>query len=257
MKAPFRCRWLLALYDACALSRPTFRGAAVTNQLVAALLLALWSTLSGAASLCPATTSRQDWSARCFEQRDDGRHVKAAYRKNIHVDRRGVALILIGEPRELVAVDRGGKVVVPGILHTGDFDYPSEQSGMSRFTETVKDASGTTKERCGYFSTKRFRIVVPAQFDACHAFHDGKADACTDCTRYCTEPECQNSVLIGGQGYAVQPDGSVHRQGTVPSKERLCSRPELLQERVMYEGRTWLQCNESLFQVPPRDAPAQ
>ena len=141
--------------------------------------------------------------------------------------------------------------MIPDIRHTGDFDYPYEQNGMSRFSEKVKDASGATTTRCGYFSTKRFRIVVPAQFDACQAFHDGKADACKDCTLYCTEPECQNSVLIGGQGYAVRPDGRMHEQRTVRSKETLCSRPELLIETEMYKGKNWLRCNESIFQVPP------
>ena len=193
-----------------------------------------------------------EWSARCFEQKDDGRHVKARYRKNLHVDRRGVALILIAQPRELVAVDRRGKVAIPDIRYAGDFDYPYEQNGMSRFSDTVRDASGQSKTLCGYFSTRRFRIVVPAQFDACQAFHDGKADACKDCSLYCTEPECQNSVLIGGQGYAVQPDGSMHMHRTIPSKERLCSRPELLLEREIYKGKTWLRCVESILQVPPR-----
>jgi len=222
----------------------------MATRIVAALCLVLWTTFSGAASLCPSTRLHDDWSAQCFEQRDGGRHVKAAYRKNIHVDRRGVALILIAQPRELVAVDRRGKVVVPDIRHTGDFDYPYEQHGMSRFSETVRDASGATKTRCGYFSTRRFRIVVPAQFDACQAFHDGKADACTDCTLYCTEPECQDSVLIGGQGYAVRPDGSMRPQRTVPSKEALCLRPALLQEKEMYAGKSYLRCNESIFQMP-------
>jgi hypothetical protein len=228
----------------------------LTKKIVAALFLLLWTAFSGAASLCPSTNSKDEWSAQCFERKEDGRHVKASYRKNIHVDKRGVALIMITEPRELVAVDRRGRVVVPGIVYWGDFDLPNEHNGMNRFSEMVNDASGAAKERCGYFSTRRFRIVVPAQFDACQAFHDGKADACKDCTRYCTEPECQNSILIGGQGYAVLPDGSLHEQRTVRSKETLCSRPELLMETEIYEGRTWLRCRESIFQAPLRDMPA-
>lgn len=221
------------------------------TMMIAAPVLALWSPLGWAASPCPSTRVNHEWRAGCFEQNDGGRQVKGAYRKNIHVDRRGVALILIAQPRELVAVDRRGKVVIPDIRYAGDFDYPDEQSGMSRFLDTVKNASGASKTLCGYFSTRRFRIVVPAQFDACQAFQDGKADACKDCTLYCTEPECQNSVLIGGQGYAVQPDGSMKMQRIVSSKKALCSRLELLQETEMYAGRTWLRCNESIFQMPP------
>lgn len=221
------------------------------------VLVSCCASTSGAASLCPSTNSKDDWFAQCFERKEDGRHVKAAYRKNIHVDKRGVALIVIAEPREFVAVDRRGRVVVPGIVYWGDFDLPNEHNGMNRFSDMVKDASGAAKEQCGYFSTKSFRIVVPAQFDACQAFHDGKADACKDCTLYCTEPECQNSILIGGQGYSVQPDGSMRLQRTVRSKEALCSRPELLVETEMHKGKNWLRCNESIFQVPPRETPAQ
>jgi hypothetical protein len=229
----------------------------MTAKTLMGLWLTLWMACTHAASLCPSTKLRSDWSAECFESKSDGRHVKATYRNNIHVDRRGVALIVIGEPREVVAVDRRGKVVVPGIEHTGDFDLPYEHNHTNRYWDMVKDANGAVKEQCGYFSTRRFRIVVPAQFDACHAFHDGVASACKHCARYCTEPECQNSVLIGGQGYQVKPDGSMQEKRIARSKEQLCSRPDLLEELPMGSDRTWLRCREkSIFRIPSREAPA-
>ena len=42
------------------------------------------------------------------------------------------ATILIAETRELVAVDVHGRVIVPNITYTGDFDMPSPDA-IERF----------------------------------------------------------------------------------------------------------------------------
>lgn len=185
------------------------------------------ASLAGAADLCPPTNKSNEWSAQCFEGQGEARRVKPEFVKRIKPNRYGVATIVV-EPLELVAVDRTGKILVAGIWNTGDFDYPNAYKGIGRFYPNGSTWERKPDQKCGYFESKRFRIVVPAQYDHCGAFHGGEAVACTDCERYCTDEDCHDAVYIGGQGVVLGTDGRVRRTFTPPSLKTVCDKPELL-----------------------------
>lgn len=203
-----------------------------------------------AAELCPSTKANSDWSSRCFEGKDPVRRVKAQYLNNIKTDKHGVATILIESPRELVAVNRRGVVVVPGIYHIGDFDYPDAEKGLGRFSTTVRNQRGEPVSKCGYFRAPQFKIVVPAIYDNCRAVHDGEALVCTDCERYCTEYECQNSVFIGGKNVVFDDGGQVIREPAPLSLADVCGGPQFVRVEKR-PGTPYLRC------LPRPDSPFQ
>lgn len=204
-----------------------------------AALLMICDPFVLAAETCPP---RQDaeWSAQCFERAGESRRVKAEFIKNLRTDRSGLATILIAEPRELVAVNHEGKVILPGIRHTGDFDYPNAESGIGRFY--TADSSKGAPQRCGYFQAKRFRIIAPAQFDHCQPFKDGQALACTGCESYCTETDCQNSILVGGQGVKLGSDGAILTTFALPTLDNVCKSPVLVRTKALENGAVLLTC---------------
>ena len=87
--------------------------AKIERFLFAVVLAAFLSQAAHAASACLDPSG--EWSSECFETRGGQRQVKKAYRRNLRVDRSGFATLTIKSPRELVAVDRRGVVVVSGI----------------------------------------------------------------------------------------------------------------------------------------------
>lgn len=171
-----------------------------------------------AAQPCPSAKQGGDWSAACFAGEGSERRVKPQYLKRLAWNQHGMATILVAEPRELLAVDRSGKVVIPNIRHTGDFDYPAAERGIGRFS--IADAQG--KPKCGYFAAGTFAVVVAPEYDQCQAFHDGAALACKDCVSYCRDGDCHDSVLVGGHGVVLAPDGKVVRLHTPPTLDNVC-----------------------------------
>ncbi|WP_374584682.1 hypothetical protein [Pseudoduganella sp.] len=170
-----------------------------------ACLLAIVVVPAMAQDPCPKDG---DWSATCLETVGKVRQVKRQYLHRLALDKSGFAVIVIEAPREVVAVNRRGVVVVPGIAHTGDFDYPYAEQGVGRFSVGGK---------CGYFRAGSFRIVVPPLYDACLAVRDGEAQACQECVRRCTTPECQDSVLVGGKGFVFNTKGTLLRRFVPPA----------------------------------------
>lgn len=204
-----------------------------------ALLCAAFTLLPGspgavAADRCP--TGGDGWPDACFTEQNGVRHVKPQYLKRLKWDRHGHALVSRADAFELLAVNRQGKVVVPGIYHTGDFDYPDAERGVGRFA--------TPDGKCGYFQAKQFTIVVPARYDVCQAFHDGKAVACTDCTRYCEDEDCHLDRLVGGSAVELALGGTVRRTYALPTLDTVCGTPErrILKPRA---GADLLQCVRS------------
>ncbi len=173
-----------------------------------------------AADPCPAAKKGGDWSAACLAGEGSERHVKPKYLKRLAWNKHGMATIVVAEPRELLAVDRSGKVVIPNIRHTGDFDYPDAERGIGRFT--VSDAQG--KPKCGYFAAGTFAVVVAPEYDQCQAFRDGAAQACKDCVSYCRDQDCHDSVLVGGHGVVLAPDGKVARIHAPPTLDNVCGK---------------------------------
>lgn len=187
------------------------------------LLACAWLALSAAAQAgepCPAAQTGEAWSASCFAGQGSARRVKPEFLPRLDWNRHGMATIVVDEPHELLAVERSGKVVIPDIRHTGDFDYPDAEGGIGRFT--VHDGKG--RARCGYFAAERFTVVVAPEYDQCQAFHDGAAQACKDCVSYCTDQECHDSVLVGGHGVVLDLRGKIARRFTPPTLATACKR---------------------------------
>ncbi len=210
--------------------------------LCAGLALVSHSSAARSAGLCPSTKSNQDWSIRCFEHTEAGRRVRPAHVKNIVVDKSGYATIMIDTPRELVAVDRRGVVAISNIYHTGDFDYPTARNNIGRFGVALKNEQGQSTFKCGYFHTVKWKIVIPAIYDNCHAFNEGEAVVCTDCTRYCTELECQNSVFIGGRGFAIDRRNKILRELVPHTLDSVCGGPERVRVKERSGASRHLQC---------------
>ncbi|MYN29881.1 hypothetical protein [Duganella levis] len=179
----------------------------------AALLVALMPVACSAAASCPPSSPDEDWSAACFTGQRAVRQLKREYLARLKFDRSGHAVIVIERPRELVALDRRGVVVVPGIYHAGDFDYPHARAGLGRFRSGAK---------CGYFDSSNFQVRIPARFDHCEAF-DESATVCADCVSYCLDGDCHERVMVGGQGYRLDQRNRVLERFTPPALAQACS----------------------------------
>ncbi|MGW8393519.1 hypothetical protein [Pseudoduganella sp. HUAS MS19] len=182
---------------------------------------------------CPA---RDGWSASCFTERAGVRQLKPQYLRKLSFKKSGKAVIVIdGWPNEVVALDRRGRVVVPGIYHTSDYDYPYAPRGVARFA----DQSG----KCGYFQSNTFEILVPAVYDHCIAYHDGdEANACIDCEMYCTHPDCYSLLLVGGTGFDLDAEGRVTQQYPLPDLDKACTHGI---KKLVREGRSrHLECKK-------------
>jgi len=188
--------------------------------LLAAMLL---HTPAKAAQPCPDKDG--DWAASCFVTDKNGRRLKPQYLKHLQFDSRGFTTMVIVQLRELVAVNRHGKVVVPGIRHSGDFDYPDAEGGIARFETPPFTLGGKVKPKCGYFDSRDFRIVIPAEYAQCDPFSKGEAVVCKECIKACTAPECQDSILLDGEGIAFGPDGVERRRFKLPDRKSFCAAP--------------------------------
>jgi hypothetical protein len=214
----------------------------MTARVFVTSLLATYASLAFSADICPATQMNTEWSAQCFEGKGDARRVKPAFIKNLRLNQYGMTTILITKPRELVAVNSNGKVVIPGIRHTGDFDYPNAHLGIGRFYPDSRTPSGKPAQKCGYFQADRFRVIVPARFDHCQPFKEEQTLACTDCVSYCTETDCQDSVFVGGHGEVLGSDGRTRDTFPLPTLATVCTSPELVRIRELSTGAVMLRC---------------
>lgn len=160
------------------------------------------------------------------------RHVTPEQLRDASFDKSGHAVVLIEAPRELVAVDRRGVVVVPGIYHTGDFDYPTPRGHLGRFRDGGK---------CGYFDVRNFQIRVPATYDQCLSFGEDSAQACNDCQSYCIDSECHGRMLVGGRGVEIDRRARIVRQFNHPSLAQACGGRGGTVERPG-SGNAWLNC---------------
>lgn len=225
--------------------------AAIVFALVA--LVALISLSCTSAELCQSTDSKHEWSSECFAGSGAARHVKPKYVKNIVPNKAGFATLIIGNPRELVAVDGSGAIKIPNIFYTGDFDFSDAKQGLGRFQIAEVNLAGKAASKCGYFDVRNFKIVIPAIYDQCLAFTDSSATVCTNCEKYCTEPECQNSILVGGQGFTISNTNRViHRFDQRPLDQACGGQPGKIMR--ITELSSYLQCGvtpDNLFKIKP------
>lgn len=212
------------------------------RRIVACFFLATVANCSIAADLCPA---KQDelWSGACFISTGPGeRQVRAEHLRKLKHNRQGVALIMIVEPRELVAVDRAGKVTIPGIRHTGDFDYPTAREGLGRYDVRLSGSDRESMQKCGYFATRTMRVAIPATFAHCGHFEAGIAAVCSDCSRYCTVSECQNSILLDGKGLDIDRKGNILRRYALPKLTDFCRHRGTLKTEQLPSGSIHIEC---------------
>lgn len=196
-------------------------------------LLAVLAACSTQADSCPSTDKNLEWSSSCFAVEGQARRVKPQHAKNIVANQAGHAAIMISHPRELVVVDHRGVVTIPNILATGDFDYPNARDGLARFRSQAK---------CGYFDTRTLRITIPARYDDCQPFKHGVAEVCNECLSYCTEPECQDRILVGGQGFSIDRQNAILRRFTPPSLANACAGRTPGKLISVGESGSYLQC---------------
>ncbi len=213
-------------------------------RVLLSLLAACCLSSCTAESICPSTDKVSEWPDTCFVAEQSGeRNVRLQYVPNIKVNRYGVALIMIEDDRELVAVDAAGKVVIPGIRYTGDFDYPHPPEGLGRYDVPARDRMDGGKQQCGYFDVHTFKIVIPATYDYCERFDERTAKVCNDCVEYCTVAECQNSIAVGGRAMLIDPQGKPVRHLVQPSLADICrSRGKMVKVRKTISSRLLLEC---------------
>lgn len=193
-----------------------------------------------AAPGCTPSSAGGDWPLACFETKGPVRKVKDQYVKHLRPGKEGATRIVIEETREMVVVDAAGRVILPGVAYVGDFDYPNPD-GIGRFTDTTSDAGGA-RQRCGYFLEKNFHTLVAPQYDHCEAFRDGTALACVGCEAYCREPDCQDTVLVGGYGVELGRDGKLRRNVPLPGTDTVCGRGRRLVSEKPRSRRPLLRC---------------
>ena len=169
--------------------------------------------------------------------------MKSERTKKIIANKAGYATIMIGTPHELVAVDRNGAVWIPNIFHTGDFDFPNANKGLGRFQIIADAGKGATISKCGYFDGSNFKITIPATYDQCLAFKQGTAAVCKDCAKICTEPECQNSILVGGRGFVIDNENKILRQFAPPSLDNACGDKQAGKVVQVTGTTSYLQCS--------------
>jgi hypothetical protein len=212
------------------------------KSMITAMLVALAFASCTAAELCPSTDKNLEWSNSCFEGLAAVRRVKPEYTRKIMANQTGNATIMISNPRELVVVDRSGGVKIPNIFHTGDFDYPNACTGLGRFQASTKNSKGESLAKCGYFDALTLQIAIPATYDHCQPFEQGVAEVCNGCATYCTEPECQNSIFVGGQGFAIDSKNKILRQFAPPSLAKACGGGTTAKVVKITEAISYLQC---------------
>lgn len=183
------------------------------------------------------------WTTKCFENSAQGQKIKKGYIKNIRANRFGRSAIWLEDRLELIIVDNFGNIVVPNVFHAGDFDKLGEGHRLIRFSVPDTGFKEMQKGRCGYIDSSTLGIVVPASFDQCGSYVGGKAVACENCVKYCTEyPDCQDSVFIGGMSFVLNKTGKIVNKGPSHSLDTICGSPDKMSLREEL-GRKFIKCN--------------
>lgn len=165
---------------------------------------------------CP----KSEWTEGCFDHKADGRRIKPQYLNRIKFQRNGFAVIYL-ESTELVAVNRKGEVVVPGIV-SGNYDYRDAEGGIAMFSIPGKNSTSDLNEyTCGFFQLSNFKIVVPPVYNRCAGFHNQKAYVCKNCRPDCVD--CYTTAYYGdGEGFVIDRNNNILKRVTLP-KIPLCS----------------------------------
>lgn len=206
---------------------------------------------ASASDLCPSVTKENSWSKECFEQFGFQLRVKDKYLNNIVKNGVSRSVIFIRESFELVAVDASGSVVLRNIYHTEDYDYPDANLNIGRYAVNSGDHENVLK--CGYFDGISLTVVVPAIYDNCSPFQEGFAEVCIDCVKYCTEPECQSSVFLGGNGFIIDGQGKISRSYNMRTLDNICNETDRVELLSTQGNLKYLRCSQTSVQKLPGD----
>lgn len=169
------------------------------------------------ATECP----KSEWTAGCFYDSADGRRLKPEYLKRVKFQRNGFAVLYL-DPNESVAINRNGKVVIPGIV-SGQFHYTEAEDGIAAFYANGRQHDESFSTKCGYFQISNFSVVIPPVYDICGRFYRKKAYVCVNCELDCTD--CHSYEYYGGEGFVINRKNEVLRRVTLPKIPR-CSTVE-------------------------------
>lgn len=190
--------------------------------MILGLLMTLFAAPSSAASN-ETTCPKKEWNEACFDNTAGTRRLKPAFIKRVKFQRNGFAVLYL-EGHELVAINRKGVVVVPGIV-SGDFSYEEAENGVAAFYTRPYQKGNNAQRKCGYFQLSNFKIVIPPVYDICARFQREKAYVCVNCHLDCAD--CHNYAYYGDKAYVITPKNEVLRTITLP-KIPLCSTVEQL-----------------------------
>ena len=158
------------------------------------------------------------WTEDCFYNKTSVRTIKPRYLKRVKFQRNGFAVLLL-EPRETVAVNRKGAVVVPGIVN-GNYHFRQVEGGISMFAIPAKQSTGELNSyNCGYFQRSNFKIVIPPIYNGCAEFQLQKAAVCKNCRYDCVD--CNEVSYYGdGEVFIINTKNQILRRMALPRLPR-------------------------------------
>lgn len=165
--------------------------------------------------------SEKKWTETCFENAADGRRLKPQYLKRVKFQRNGFAVLYL-DAVESVAINRKGRVVIPGIV-SGEFDYTESEDGIALFYAKKPEKGDNNTARCGYFQLSNFKVVIPPVYNICERFYRQKAHVCVNCGLDCTD--CQSYRYYGGEAFVINKKNEVLKRIVLPKIPR-CSTVE-------------------------------
>jgi hypothetical protein len=186
-----------------------------------ALLYAATGNIANASPKNP-TCLKTQWTEACFDHTAVGRRIKPQYLKRIRFQRNGFAVLHL-KSGETIAVDKKGRVVVPGIV-TGNYDFRDAEGGIAMFSIPAKNSTSKfDRYNCGYFQLSNFEIIIPPVYNRCDDFQNQKAYVCTNCRHDCVD--CNSVRYYGGEGFVINTKNEILQRITLP-KLPLCSTVE-------------------------------
>lgn len=160
--------------------------------------------MSAQATAAKPACAEPEWDATCFRDSPTGKSLKPQFLKRVKFQRNGHAVLSVG-PFRSVAINRKGKVVIPGIV-SGDFDYTDAENGVAAF---YTDEIPGRASQCGFFQISNFQVVIPPQYHICSRFVQGYAHVCRNCALDCGD--CHNYEFYGEEGFIINNKNEIVR----------------------------------------------
>jgi hypothetical protein len=185
--------------------------------MIALLSSSAFATAALPAPSCPATNTSREWSAACFDTAATGRQVKKEHRSKVVFNRKGIAVIIITAPPELVAVNRRGAVINLSQAHLAGFDFEPSDASITRFGYFAGNGSKKNAFKCGYYRQPRFEVIAAPVYDQCDTFSKGTALVCIGCVDHCPHGDCHETDFVGGEGLVINEKNEILRRFALPT----------------------------------------